>query len=94
MKKEKLLTRKEKLKIKAQASAKKYKQELKKSINTAMVAAFGFLIALSWKELITEYVELIAVKSPVKGQLISTLIVTFICVGGILLVTRFFSEES
>ena len=49
---------------------KKFRSELKKAINTAIVAAFGFIIALSWKEVITEYVDTITKMSPIQGKLI------------------------
>jgi len=69
------------------------KRELKKSILSAVVAAFGFLIALSWRDVITEYVDKISSLSPVQGKLISAVIITFICVLGIIIMTRFFSEK-
>jgi hypothetical protein len=75
-------------KEKIKTAAKKFKTEMKKQINTALVAAFGFLIALAWRDAITEYVDKITEASPVKGKLISALIITFISVLGIFLVTR------
>lgn len=83
----KLETRKEKIK----ESAKKFKLELKKSMNTAIVAAFGFLIALSWRDVITEYVNKVSEASPVKGKLISAILITTISILGILIATKFFS---
>ena len=74
-------------------STRKFKTETKKAINTAMIAAFGFLIALVWKDVITEWVDKISAVSPVKGKLISALIVTLICVGGVLIVTKFSRVE-
>ncbi len=88
---EEKLTKKERLKLKAKATTKKLKLELKKSINTAIVAAFGFLIALSWRDVITEYVSKIENLSPLKGGLISAIIITVISVIGILIVTKIFS---
>jgi len=78
---------------KIKESTKKFNRELKKAISTAIVAAFGFLIALSWKEFITAYVSKIAEVSPVQGKLISALIVTFVSVAGILIVTKLISVE-
>jgi len=69
--------------------AKRFNRELKKALYTAFLAAFGFLIALVWRDLIQVWVEKISATSPLHGQLISTLIVTFICVFGILIATRF-----
>jgi len=90
---EKKLTKKERLKIKAKTTAKELKLELKKSISTAIAAAFGFLIALSWKEVITGYVSKIETISPIKGGLISAIIITIISVIGILIITKIFSVK-
>lgn len=86
--KEKELTKSQKLKLRAKASAKGFTTELKKAINTAVMAAFGFLIALVWKDVITEYVDLISKASPVQGKLFSAFLVTTICVVGILITAR------
>ena len=85
---EEKLTKTQKLKLKAKQSAKEFTTELKKAINTAVMAAFGFLIALVWKDVITGYVESISKASPIQGQLFSALLVTTICVIGILIVTK------
>ncbi|MFH1607645.1 MAG: DUF5654 family protein [archaeon] len=89
MKKKKQLTKKEKLKI----SAKKFNREIKKAVNTAIVAAFGFLIALVWRDVITEYVNKLTSLSPVQGKLISALIITIASVIGILIVTKLMKVE-
>jgi len=80
------------MKEQIKSSARKFKLELKKSINTAIVAAFGFLIALVWKDVISEYVSDIQKLSPLKGQFISAVIITIISVLGILIITKIFSE--
>jgi len=77
-----------KLKEKAKEATKKFQKEFRKSVSESIIAAFGLLIALSWKELITELVNKISSATPVKGKLISTIIVTIICVLGILIVSR------
>jgi len=79
-------------KEKAKASANKFKGEFKKALSTAVVAAFSFLIALSWRELITTYVNLLTAFSPVQGQLITAIIITFIGVIGIVLATWLLKE--
>ncbi len=89
MKKSKELTRKQKLKLKTKESALKFKRELKKSTTTAIVAAFGFLIALTWRDVISEGITKISQASPVQNSLISALIITVISVLGILIVSRF-----
>lgn len=86
------MAKKEKRKTRVQRAkehAKKFNRELKKALNTAFLAAFGFLIALVWRDLIQSWVDKISETSPVQGQLVSALIVTVICVLGILIVTRF-----
>ena len=87
------LTKKQKLKLKAKNSTAKFKKELKKSILIAITAAFGFLIALSWKELITELVKSISKTSPLQGKLIETMTITLISVLGILIITKLFEEK-
>jgi len=83
------VSRKQAIKARAEASARKIKNEMKKSINTAIVAAFGFIIALSWRDLITEYINRLTSISPLGGKWMHALIVTFVGVVGIVLVTRF-----
>ena len=89
----KQLTQREKLKLKAKASAKKFNLEIKKAVNTAIVAAFGFLIALTWRDVITEYLNELTALNPVQGKLISAIIITLVSVVGILIVTRLFSVK-
>ncbi len=92
-KKEVKKTRAQKAKEKAKTHAKKFKREFNKAVSTAIMAAFGFLIALVWKDVITEFVDKISENSPVQGKLFSALIVTIICVLGIIILTRVFSEK-
>lgn len=78
---------------KAKEQAKKFNRELKKALYTAFLAAFGFLIALVWRDVIQSWVNKISATSPIQGLLVSALIVTIICVIGILIVTRFLKVE-
>ena len=78
---------------KAKASALKFRSEFNKALRTALLAAFGFIIALSWREVITEWVSEVVNSSAVKGQLISALIVTLVSVIGIIIVTTFLKEN-
>jgi len=80
-------------KNKAKNSALKFKKEINKALLTALVAAFGFLVALSWRDVITEYVTQITSFSPIQGKLIEAIFVTVIAVLGILIVTHFLSEK-
>ena len=81
------------MKEKLTTKTKIFKQEFNKAVSTAMLAAFGFIIALVWKDVIVEYVNLIASTSPVQGKLITAFIVTVISVAGILIITRIFSSK-
>jgi len=88
MSKKEVQTRKEILREKAKASKEKFNKEFRNSLVTAITAAFGFLIALVWRDVITEYVNLVTAISPVQSQLISALIVTLIGVLGILAISK------
>jgi len=92
-KKEKELTRKEKIFQKTKKSAKKFKNEFNKSINTAILAAFGFLVALVWKDVITEAVNKLTAFSPVQGKLLSAIIITLVCVMGIMIIAKLLPYE-
>lgn len=73
--------------------SEKFAKEIKKSISTALVAAFGFIIALTWRDVITLYVGLLTSINPISGKIVEALIVTIISVLGILIVTRFLSVK-
>ena len=87
------ISRKEIIRNKARESAKHIKNEFNKAVNTAILAAFGFLVALVWKDVITEFVDKLASLSPVQGKIISAGIITIICVFGIIIITRLFPYE-
>jgi len=91
--KEKAQIHAQRVKEKAKESARRFNKELKKTTSTAIVAAFGFLIALSWRDLIQKGVEEIAKDNPLHSQIISTLIITIMSVLGILIVTKIFSGK-
>jgi hypothetical protein len=80
-------------KEKAKKHAREFREEFNKAINTAVMAAFGFLIALVWKDVITGFVDSISSKSPVQGQLVGALVVTIICVFGIIILTKIFRNK-
>lgn len=77
----------------AKAASLKFKSELKKALFTALIAAFGFLIALVWRDVIQEYVNTLVALTPFQGKLISAVTVTLIAVLGILLITKFLDEK-
>ncbi len=88
----KKLVKKSKKEI-AKEKLKSFRREMKKALSTAIVAAFGFLMALVWRDVITEWVNKVAEQSPIQGKLISALIVTIISVFGILIFTKILSEK-
>lgn len=73
-------------------SAKKFNSEVKKSVSTAIIAAFGLLTALAWKDVISEFVNKIVGSSPVQGLLINAIIITIISVVAIMLITKFLEK--
>jgi len=78
---------------KTKRHATRLKEELRKSIVTAIVAAFGLVIALVWKDVITGFIDQIVSLSPLHGALIKALIVTFVCVIGMILITWILSPK-
>lgn len=82
------------IKEKIKESGYKLRKEFKKSVSTAIIAAFSLLVALSWKDVITIYVQKIQSTTPIKGELISALFVTLISVIGILIITKIMGEDS
>jgi hypothetical protein len=83
----------ESLKLKTTEKIKTFNREFKKTTITAIIAAFGFLVALVWKDVITEFVNTLTNKSPIQGKLISAVIVTIISVLGILILTKLGQEK-
>jgi len=52
----------------AKGSAAKFQREFRKHLITAISAALGFLIALSWREPLSELVDLIIASSGLQGE--------------------------
>ncbi len=77
---------------------KKFKKEFKKEIVTAILAALGFLIALSWRDFISEAVNKAVKLTGVSDhlylfKLVTAVIVTIIAVIGIMIISKFKSEQ-
>ena len=70
-----------------------FQKEFRKAISTAVMAAFGLIIALAWKDVITEYVNKITTLTSTSSALLVALIVTLICVIGILTVQKFLNVK-
>ena len=76
---------------KARESARKFKNELKKALSSSLVAAFGLLTGLAWKEVVEGYVNELV--SPQQGRVISALVITIISVAAIMIITKILSPE-
>ncbi len=90
----------ERVKTRIQNTQKKVvfvKTEFKKQTSTAIIAAFSFLIALVWRDLISKIIQenatLQSATYPVLAELITALIITVIAVFGIILTTRWAKTE-
>jgi ABC-type uncharacterized transport system YnjBCD permease subunit len=67
---------------------KKFRIELKKSMVTAIIAALGFLIALSWRDVAVEWVARLSDASPFKNKFLIAVVVTLFSVIGILIISK------
>ena len=78
---------------KAREKTTKFHREFRKHAVTAMIAAFGFLIALSWRDFVSDTVNQIVKVIGVSDQLylyklLSAITVTFLAILGIMIVTK------
>jgi Na+/H+ antiporter NhaC len=77
---------------------RKFKHEFRKQSAVAIIAAFGFLIALSWRDFISEVVNRIVEVAQIEGstyllKLIAALIVTVVSIVGIMVASKMNVEE-
>ena len=56
----------------------KLESEIKKHLSSALIAAFGLIAAIAWKDVLTEYLDTAVSLSPIKGKLVSALIISAI----------------
>jgi len=75
-----------------------FKQEVRKNVVTAVTAAFGFMIALTWRDAIKEIVESVLAASGIKEgiyayKIVVALIITMICVFGIMIISRWAEKK-
>ena len=76
----------------------KFKSEVRKNITTAILAAFAFIIALVWRDAIQEGVDKLIISFGLFESLyfykfVVALLVTLICVAGILIFSRYAEKE-
>ena len=79
------------------AAIKELKNETKKHVVTAIVAAFGFIIALVWRDSIKEFINTITANFSINGSLAlvtfyTAIITTIIAAIGIVLITKWSSQ--
>ena len=72
---------------------RKVTKKFSETSRTAIIAAFGFIIALAWRDFILEIVEKMTAINPLQGKLITALLITFIGVIGVILATPEEPEE-
>ena len=80
------------------SAAERFKKEAKKNIITAVMAAFGFLIALVWRDAIKESVNDIIKLFSIEGSgaiilYITATLTTIICVIGIIIFSRWSEKK-
>lgn len=85
--------KKEALKEKAKRNARELKEEMRKGVLTAITAAFGFIMALSWREVITDLITKLTAISPLSGKLMEAIIITIVCTIGIVILTKFSEKK-
>ena len=76
----------------------KFEKEVRKNIITAILAAFAFIIALVWRDVIQEGVNKIIAYANLSQdgfiyKLLATFIITIFCVIGIMFIARFEKKE-
>ncbi len=75
------------------SASKKLQHEIRKNIATAVLAAFGFMIALVWRDVVKEGVAKFIEYANLNGDgytftVITAVVTTIICVMGILYFSR------
>jgi len=79
---------------KVPSKAKELREETRKHIKTAIAAAFAFIIALTWRDAIRKSMDSAITKLGITEtsfmhEIIIALIITIICVVGIMLISRY-----
>ncbi len=72
---------------KIKSTTHNFKEEFKKQTVIAITAAFAFLIALVWRDYIMSIIK------TDEATLVSTIIVTLICVIGLVIISKWSSTE-
>ena len=83
---------------KVKQSSAALRHEFKKQASTAIIAAFGLIIATAWKDVITSSIQSllgpkITTASPGLAALISAVILTIIATIGILAISQWYQKS-
>ncbi len=78
--------------------ARKFQSDVRKRIATAIATGFAFVIALVWRDAIQAGIERILDKLGIEGtgyffKIIGAIIVTIICVIGLIIITRWSEKK-
>lgn len=73
-------------------NSKEYINSVKKETTAAILTAFAFLIALAWRDAISEFVNYITFHMKIQGSFVTALFVTLISVVGILIIKKYSSK--
>jgi hypothetical protein len=78
--------------------AREFKKEVRKHIATAILAAFGFIMALTWRDALQEVINNVVAKLGVQEsahlyKIYVAIAVTILCVIGIFLVSRWGGKQ-
>lgn len=86
---------KKQLKVRLAETTSSIRSEFRKQLSTALMAAFGLVIALSWQSVIRKFIDTLPTKPetlakhPYIADLYTALTVTFLCALGILIISTF-----
>jgi hypothetical protein len=80
------------------SASKKVKQEVRKNVAKAVLAAFGFMIALVWRDVVKEAVDKLIKIFSITGDgyvftLITAFVTTIVCVIGIIYFSRWSEQQ-
>lgn len=68
-----------------------FRAEVKKTISSSLVAAFGLITGLAWKEVVEVYI--LRLVGPEQSKLLSAFIITIISVICIMIITKILATE-
>jgi len=91
---EKIKIQKRNLQKEMKENSKNYIHEFRKTVAAALISAFAFLIALSWKDVILEFADYIKQTTKIQGTLLTAILVTLISIIGIMIITKYVANKA